>query len=219
MRKKRSLIYKLPADQFKKLLVESKTYSDVCRSFGISNRGGNIATIKRRILQEGLGELVSHYNNNAKFARIPKSLNLEEALARYFTKENETQTNILKKYVKQYNLLEEKCVCGLTDNWQNHKLVLQLDHINGDRRNNLLENLRFLCPNCHSQTPNYAGRKPKKAFREWRKDPRPNNRKVVRPDKEQLQNLLNEKSFVEIGKMYGVSNNSVRKWCKKYELI
>jgi hypothetical protein len=219
VRKKRSLIYKLPADQFKKLLVESKTYSDVCRSFGISNRGGNIATIKRRILQEGLGELVSHYNNNAKFARIPKSLNLEEALARYFTKENETQTNILKKYVKQYNLLEEKCVCGLTDNWQNHKLVLQLDHINGDRRNNLLENLRFLCPNCHSQTPNYAGRKPKKAFREWRKDPRPNNRKVVRPDKEQLQNLLNEKSFVEIGKMYGVSNNSVRKWCKKYELI
>jgi len=219
MRKKRSLIYKLPNDQFKKLLIESKTYSDVCRSFGISNRGGNIATIKRRITQEGLQGLVDHFNDNAKFARIPKSLNVNEALTKHFIKNSETPTNNLKKYIKRYNLLKERCVCGLTNNWQNQKLVLQLDHINGDRRDNRLENLRFLCPNCHSQTPNYAGRKPKKAFREWRKDPRPKNRKVVRPDKEQLQNLLNENSFVQIAKMYGVSDNAIRRWCKSYSLL
>ena len=41
------------------------------------------------------------------------------------------------------------------------KLVLQLDHIDGDNTNNNLDNLRILCPNCHSQTHNYAGRKNK----------------------------------------------------------
>jgi len=152
---------------------------------------------------------------------ISKEENLENIVdtTKHFIKNSETPTNNLKKYIKRYNLLKERCVCGLTNNWQNQKLVLQLDHINGDRRDNRLENLRFLCPNCHSQTPNYAGRKPKKAFREWRKDPRPKNRKVVRPDKEQLQNLLNENSFVQIAKMYGVSDNAIRRWCKSYSLL
>ena len=159
MRKKRSLIYKLPNDQFKKLLIESKTYSDVCRSFGISNRGGNIATIKRRITQEGLQGLVDHYEKGCRDARSKKPLNLEEAKKLYFTKNNETGGATLRRYVKRYNLLEEKCSCGLTDNWQNQKLILQLDHINGNRRDNRLENLRWLCPNCHSQTHSFAGKK------------------------------------------------------------
>ena len=41
----------------------------------------------------------------------------------------------------------------------NQELILQLDHIDGDKTNNELINLRFLCPNCHSQTPTYANKK------------------------------------------------------------
>lgn len=37
-------------------------------------------------------------------------------------------------------------------------LTLEVDHIDGDFLNNILTNLRFLCPNCHRQTPNFAGR-------------------------------------------------------------
>lgn len=47
--------------------------------------------------------------------------------------------------------------CGLTE-WQGKPLTLALHHINGDRLDNRLENLRLLCPNCHSQTDNFAGR-------------------------------------------------------------
>jgi len=53
---------------------------------------------------------------------------------------------------------EEKCeLCGITE-WNDNKLSFDLDHIDGDSSNNLLDNLRIICPNCHSQTPTYRGR-------------------------------------------------------------
>lgn len=53
-----------------------------------------------------------------------------------------------------------KCLhCDQGEAWNGLPLVLQLDHIDGNRKNNLRENLRGLCPNCHSQTPTYAIKK------------------------------------------------------------
>lgn len=55
-------------------------------------------------------------------------------------------------------LKEERCEeCGITD-WRGQSIRLTLHHINGDGYDNRLENLAFLCPNCHSQTPNFSGR-------------------------------------------------------------
>lgn len=45
-----------------------------------------------------------------------------------------------------------------------------------------------------------------------------NNRKVERPTKDELQKLIQEYSFVKIGKMYNVSDNAIRKWCKSYSI-
>lgn len=53
-----------------------------------------------------------------------------------------------------------KCVtCGNDGMWNNAVLTLHLDHIDGDNKNNNLDNLRFLCPNCHTQTATYGGKK------------------------------------------------------------
>lgn len=65
---------------------------------------------------------------------------------------------IRKKILKE-NLIPYKCAwCDLESIWNNKSITLQLDHINGINNDNRLENLRFLCPNCHSQTENFAGR-------------------------------------------------------------
>lgn len=67
--------------------------------------------------------------------------------------------NTLKTRLLKYDLIDNVCdVCGLSNTWNDKPLVLQLDHIDGNNRNNKKENLRLLCPNCHTQTSTYTGR-------------------------------------------------------------
>ena len=64
----------------------------------------------------------------------------------------------IRKRVLEDRLLEYICaVCSLLPNWHDQELTLQLDHINGKWKDNRLANLRWLCPNCHSQTSTYTG--------------------------------------------------------------
>lgn len=68
------------------------------------------------------------------------------------------QTLKLKKRIIKEKVLPYKCVeCGLSE-WRDKELSLHLDHIDGDSKNHKLENLRLLCPNCHSQTDTWCGK-------------------------------------------------------------
>ncbi|MBV9285111.1 MAG: HNH endonuclease [Acidimicrobiia bacterium] len=69
-----------------------------------------------------------------------------------------TGSSKLKARLLREGLLEPRCdECGLTE-WNGRPAPLELDHRNGDRRDNRLTNLRLLCPNCHAQTPTYRGK-------------------------------------------------------------
>jgi predicted RNA-binding Zn-ribbon protein involved in translation (DUF1610 family) len=66
--------------------------------------------------------------------------------------------HLLTRALIELGVPYECATCGCDGQWQGRSLTLEVDHIDGDYRNNLKDNLRFLCPNCHRQTPNFAGR-------------------------------------------------------------
>lgn len=138
-----------------------------------------------------------------------------------FSVDSTCNRNMVRGRIITDGLIPYVCsVCGNNGSHNNLPLSLHLDHINGIGTDHRLENLRFLCPNCHSQTETYGGknnsaRKPKPPLR---KD-YPERRKVTWPTKQELASLLDYMSYVQVGKMFGVSDNAVRKWAKKYGIL
>lgn len=150
-----SKVYKLNDDDFKELVLSNHGYSDILRGLGLSPKGGSSSKVLKRRIQE-LDIDISHFYPINKKAIDSKRKNLEDILV-----ENSTYTNIsrLKKKLLSEKLIEYKCdICNNNGTWLGESLTLQLDHINGIYNDHRLCNLRFLCPNCHSQTPSYSGR-------------------------------------------------------------
>ena len=75
----------------------------------------------------------------------------------------------LKKRLIQEGFLKNKCaLCDQSPIWKENPLVMVLDHKNGNHTDNSLENLRLLCPNCHSQTPTFCRNHKKKTSHSYK---------------------------------------------------
>lgn len=75
----------------------------------------------------------------------------------------------IKKYLVDNNIKSNSCeICNLPPIWNGKILTLQLDHIDGDRYNNDLSNLRIICPNCHTQTDTYCSKNSTRSFVNYR---------------------------------------------------
>ena len=152
-----SKVYQVSEEEFKTIIQSRNRYSDCIRALGLTTKGG----ASRDILKRRIAEL------NCSTEHFGKYINQKSPQARYklddILVENSSYANIsrLKKRLVNENRLEYKCaICGLTD-WLGKEITLQLDHINGVNNDHRIENLRFLCPNCHSQTDTYAGKNAK----------------------------------------------------------
>lgn len=149
-------IYKLSDEQFVELLKKSSTISEVLFKLGYTVKGNSwgYSQVKRRMDDLNL----DHSIFKGKSAII-KTTKLNNIKKEDILKENcKHQRTVLRRYIIKNNLIPYKCaICGCTE-WQGKTLSLELDHINGINNDNRLENLRFLCPNCHSQTSTYGSR-------------------------------------------------------------
>lgn len=149
-----SLAYSLPDNQFIQIIAESTSCADAMRKMGFTCVGGSSRnTIKRRIMELALD--ISHWDDKTKNAHAAVLTPHSE----YFAKNTPHSGGHICERLLKYNLIPYKCaLCGNVGEWLHKPLRLQVDHINGDHNDNRLENLRFLCPNCHSQTETFAGK-------------------------------------------------------------
>lgn len=139
------------------VVVKSKSLKECLENMGLKPAGGNYSVIKKYIEKYVINtdhfETIKEKNDRIGFRPIKKAL--VDILI-----ENSTfsRSELKNKLIKE-KILEYKCVeCGNDGKWSGKPLSLQLDHINGVNNDNRIENLRFLCPNCHSQTDTYAGK-------------------------------------------------------------
>lgn len=130
--------------------------SDVVEKMGLLKSGGNYKTLKRAMLNAGLDYDGLSKKGKASANRTSKK-KIDVAMA--FTVNSTHDRSTLKALLIKNKLIRYECaVCKLNDSWQGKPLVLHLEHKNGVNTDNRLQNLEFLCPNCHSQTSTYAGR-------------------------------------------------------------
>ena len=283
----RQKIFNCEDDKFKEYVAKSKNYENLVRlifkdellDFKIimritySYKNDILKKIKKLELD------ISHFKkNNNKKLDLNKLLN-----------ENKKYSSCkLKNILYREQIKQEKCEkCSIDPEYNGIPFAMHLDHINGNNKDNRIENLRILCPNCHSQTTTFCtgqlfkdtSRPSKEKLLEdikqfktlimiaeknnvcqktivsWIKaeglyeiyeeiykssieskkehkcskcNKEVTNKntselckdcKTKRPSKEQLLNDLKEfKTIIAIGEKYGVSDNGVKKWIKKYEI-
>jgi len=141
-------------EDVKKILLNSSNIREFLTNINQSSSGNAYKRVKVFLDKNKLD--YSHFEKSARWSSKEKTVEEVFVQNRYFTQSS------LRNKVLKYNLLDYKCSCGNVGEWNGKELVLQLDHINGDNCDNRIENLRFLCPNCHSQTDTHSGKNNKK---------------------------------------------------------
>ena len=223
-------------------VAASLSYAETLRRLGMCDRGGAWKVLKRWVAIWGIP--TDHFDpmaaRRAALARPPRPL--EELLVAG----RPVASSGLKERLYRAGLKARACeLCGQGEEWNGRRMSLVLDHVNGVRDDNRLENLRIVCPNCNATLDTHCGRnaailvdrecvrcgatfRPKQARQRYcsrecgtrakkPRGPRPALRRAERPPHEQLLHEIATLGYVGVGRKYGVSDNAIRKWRRAYE--
>ncbi|MFI6375806.1 HNH endonuclease signature motif containing protein [Streptomyces sp. NPDC050546] len=152
-----------PREDITRAVAQSHSLAGVMRMLDLSPLGGSgRVKVKRSIEFYGLS--TAHFTGQGHFRGTPspRRRSAAQILVTLAPGSPRTQTVLLRRALDDLGVPHVCNECGTGENWQGRRLVLELDHINGDRLDNRTENLRYLCPSCHSQTKTHS--RPRRAL-------------------------------------------------------
>ena len=153
----------------KKAAASSLSIREVIIKLGLVPAGGNYEQIKAALQEETID--TKHFTGkgwriNRTFGQQPR-IPLSDILVKHST----FQSFKLKKRLFLEDLKKPQCeLCGWAEQSVDGRIPLELDHVNGDHYDNRIENLRILCPNCHSLQPTHRGRNQRRRTNSLSKD-------------------------------------------------
>jgi hypothetical protein len=188
-------------------LKASASISNFLDNQGLVASSGNYDTFKKWMKKHEINKdeyLTEPLVKEKKLKTEVKNLSIEDI----FIENSEADRKLVRKTVLKHNLMEYKCSgCGNCGLWNNSPLSLQIEHKNGDSTDNRIENLEFLCPNCHSQTNTYGSKnKHNRIFEQRITDLKIYNNKV-----------LGYHDFIELAEKWKGSTESAKNWIRLHE--
>ena len=140
-------------------VAASTSMAQVLRRLGLRAAGGNYEQMNVRI--DSLRLPTEHWTGQAHLRGKTNPHVRRHPLQSILRRGTYYQSNKLRKRLLRERVLEPKCSsCGGVE-WQGRSIPLELDHVDGDKTNNQLDNIRLICPNCHALTPTYRGKNTK----------------------------------------------------------
>ncbi|MGX1547249.1 HNH endonuclease signature motif containing protein [Streptomyces adustus] len=148
----------IPRDELAPLIETATSITGVLAALGRSSNGADRALLKRSVTFHGLSTAHFTGQGHSRGTRSPNRKAAAEILVQLAPGQARTKTVTLRRALDDLGVPHVCDACGIGDTWQGKRLVLEIDHINGDRLDNRRTNLRYLCPSCHSQTSTFSNR-------------------------------------------------------------
>lgn len=236
-KRRTSIFHTMPENIMIQLIRESKSITEVFRKLKLRISGASFKIFHHAIKERQMD--VSHFTG-----KRPNLGNFHDKrpLDDIFRHGSHVSNTVLRSKVLKHNLIPYTCVvCNNNGTWREKEIVLPLDHINGDRDDNRLKNLRFLCPNCHAQTETFCGRIRKKTYvcpdcqktyggygQKCRKCSATKNTiflnrgkicTVKWPSNQELHNMIWSESLTKVAIHLGCSEGAIRKHCSRQKIV
>ncbi|MFC8079849.1 HNH endonuclease [Streptomyces sp. NPDC057307] len=148
----------LPRPELASAVSSSTSIAGLLRALGIADNTATRQRVRRSLDLHGLS--IAHFTGQGHYLGTisPCRKTPDEILRRLPPGSNRARTIMLRRALDDLDVPHVCAECGIGDVWQGKRLVLEIDHISGDRLDSRRENLRYLCPSCHSQTATFARR-------------------------------------------------------------
>lgn len=142
-------------NQLREAVKNSASMRQALQILDVAPHGGNYDVLRKAIRYFNLD--TSHFVGQAW--NKGKILPPKQPLEKYLSNSLPLQSHKLRNRLLREGILEHRCASCRNTRWLDQPIPLELDHINGNNKDNRLKNLRLLCPNCHAQTPTYRSKK------------------------------------------------------------